>query len=62
VKPKGKGWFTKPSAAKLSIAQLEIARRLSSFPPESIANIKRLVRNALRPRSLRAWRSNEISF
>ena len=45
VKPKGKGWCTKPLSVRLLIAT-EIARRLSSYAPESAACIKRLVRNA----------------
>ena len=40
---------------------MEIARRLSSFTPESVAYIKRLVRNAVEKPLHRDWHSNEIS-
>src|SRR3989442_6314314 len=45
VKPKGRGWCTKPSAARLSIVRWRL-RSVSSHTPESVAYIKHLVRNA----------------
>ena len=46
VKPKGRGWCTKPSAARLSIARWRLRGACRRITPESVAYIKRLVRNA----------------
>ena len=46
VKPKGRGWCTRPSAARLSIARWRLHGTCRHITPESVAYIKRLVRNA----------------
>ena len=56
-----KGLVHETVSGKALDRAMEIAQRLSSYTPESLAYIKRLVRNARRRRWRKALRSNEIS-
>src|SRR2546426_11209912 len=56
-----KGLVHETVSGKALDRAMEIAQRLSSHTPESVAYIKRLVRNATRRRWRRDWHSNEIS-